>query len=288
MAKMVIENYRVWFTRKKKDIPTFDMYGSDPATRSTLIADAAAVVLAYRPDLAEIRTIPLEVAERGETLVSEKGIPIPTAVGWKNVQEFYQLVQVVADAAVVVTPECDGPVGLLDQDGGPVAVCFVERADGEHPLSAVLPHLRSAEFRTVFRYPVIQIEIRDISAWICLRFRDTFPRCRDFHLLRGDDAELLRDGKDLRHPVRSGLDIIARAVHCPRYPPDPSRIEHCEIDIDFVISGSRDPGDAPLDEIAIRDRKIDAVHHLRTVAGVDQDGIGPAGSGQTIADLARH
>ena len=92
MAKMVMENYRVWFTRKKKDIPTFDMHGSDPETRSTLIADAAAVVLAYRPDLAEIRTIPLEVSERGETLVSEKGIPIPTAVGWKNVQEFYQLV----------------------------------------------------------------------------------------------------------------------------------------------------------------------------------------------------
>ena len=88
--------------------------------------------------------------------------------------------------------------------------------------------------------------------------------------------------------MRSGLDVVSLAVHRAGNAPDAGRVEHGEIDVHLVIPGSCNSGDAFLDETAVLDRKVDPVHHLRTVAGVEQDRIGPAGSGQTVADLARH
>ena len=65
----------------------------------------------------------------------------------------------------LVTPEGDGSVGLLDKDGGAIAVSVVERADGEHPLAPVLPHLRLAELRTVSEDPIVQIELGNFPVW---------------------------------------------------------------------------------------------------------------------------
>jgi len=62
----------------------------------------------------------------------------------------------------VVTAERDGSVGVLDQNGGPVAVRVVERTHGEHPLATVLPHLRLAELRAKLGNPGIEIELRHL------------------------------------------------------------------------------------------------------------------------------
>ena len=98
--------------------------------------------------------------DAGDVHVRERlFLPVVTA----GFAQFAELEPVVAGAGIVMTPEGDCPVRLLDQNGGPVAVRVVERANGKHPLAAVLPHLRRTEFRAEPGNPGIQIEIRDLS-----------------------------------------------------------------------------------------------------------------------------
>lgn len=88
LAKAVMENYFLWRKFRLQHFP------GDPActpeTASSLIADAAAVAICVNPGLAEIETVPLSVSAAGETLVDEvNGTPVPCALNWHNVEDFY-------------------------------------------------------------------------------------------------------------------------------------------------------------------------------------------------------
>ena len=95
----------------------------------------------------------------GDVHNRERGFTPVVAAG---IAQFAELVPVVAGAGVVMTAEGDGSVGLLDQDGRAIPVRIVERADGKHPLAAILPHLWLTELRTEPGNPGIQIEIRHL------------------------------------------------------------------------------------------------------------------------------
>jgi len=91
LAKAVMENYFLWRKFRLQHFPGDPDY--TPETASSLIADAAAVALCVDPGLAEIKTVPLSVSADGETLVDEEnGTPVPCALSWHNVEDFYDFV----------------------------------------------------------------------------------------------------------------------------------------------------------------------------------------------------
>ena len=84
-AKAVIENYQQWIN--------FKHY---PAGESSVLFDTVAVYLAYDTSLCEMKTIPLFVDDKGNTVPADptsgpKGRPVHCAMGWKNLEAYEDL-----------------------------------------------------------------------------------------------------------------------------------------------------------------------------------------------------
>ena len=75
MVKALLESYRIWE-------PRFRFGRHDTESESSVLYDALAVALAYRPELCAIEELRLEVTADGFTRRAADGGPVRAALSW--------------------------------------------------------------------------------------------------------------------------------------------------------------------------------------------------------------
>lgn len=97
IAKIVIDNYRVWLKSSK------NMKEADINSRSSTLFDTVAVYLAMKTDTLEMENVGITVTHDGKTAVDEKGKKINCATKWKDLGAFEDFLVERLTNPVVVT-----------------------------------------------------------------------------------------------------------------------------------------------------------------------------------------
>ena len=78
----VLENYRIWLSTMGKNlIPD----------SSSILFDTVAIYLAFSDVLLDMQTLGIAVTEDGKTVIADNGKTMRVAVGWNDLQAFYDL-----------------------------------------------------------------------------------------------------------------------------------------------------------------------------------------------------
>jgi hypothetical protein len=85
IASDIITNYRIWAGARGQGSP------EGVPTHSTILFDTVAVYLAFSHDWCEMQNLKLRVTDEGFTVRDEKGKNISTAMAWKNLEAFEDL-----------------------------------------------------------------------------------------------------------------------------------------------------------------------------------------------------
>ena len=81
----VMDNYRIWLST----------IGMNPVPdRSSILFDTVAIYLAFSDVLLDMQTLSIAVTEDGKTVIDDNGKTMRVAVGWNDLQAFYDLLTV--------------------------------------------------------------------------------------------------------------------------------------------------------------------------------------------------